>query len=180
MVREVVCEFRGLSGTAKQKAVLEATGLSRAPLSAVVKGDRLDREVVESLLAAMKVHSKPVKPATARLHQQGASRNALRRGGLRDGKFRLPPRHRRRRRRAPDYRDSFRLVPKAQTLRRLVSGVNWSPGILNPFRELGRFGASLDTILADQRANRNEPVVLVLHIVCPRVEYTDRGKSALV
>ena len=65
-------------------------------------------------------------------------------------------------------------------MRRLVSGVNWSPGILNPFRELGRFGASLDTILADQRANRNEPVVLVLHIVCPRVEYTDRGKSALV
>ena len=32
-VREFVAEFRGLSGTAKQKTVLEALGLSRAPLS---------------------------------------------------------------------------------------------------------------------------------------------------
>ena len=37
-VRELVAEFRGLSGTAKQKAVLDATGLSRAPLSQLVKG----------------------------------------------------------------------------------------------------------------------------------------------
>ena len=29
-VRELVAEFRGLSGTAKQKAVLGATGLARA------------------------------------------------------------------------------------------------------------------------------------------------------
>ena len=38
-VRELVAEFRGLSGSAKQKAVLEATGLSRAPLSQLVNGD---------------------------------------------------------------------------------------------------------------------------------------------
>lgn len=58
--------------------------------------------------------------------------------------------------------------------------MNWSPGIVNPFRELGRFGTSLDTILSQQRADRAEPVTLVLHMVCPRVEYTDRGKSAVV
>ena len=69
--------------------------------------------------------------------------------------------------------------PGAET-RRLVTGVNWSPGILNPFRELGRFGQSLDTILSRQRADRDEPVILVLHMTCPRVEYTDRGKSAVV
>ena len=64
--------------------------------------------------------------------------------------------------------------------RRLITGVNWSPGIINPFRELGHFGQSLDTILGNQRANRDEPVILVLHMACPRVEYTDRGKSAVV
>ena len=64
--------------------------------------------------------------------------------------------------------------------RRLVTGVNWSPGIVNPFRELGSFGQSLDTILSQQRADRDEPVILVLHMACPRVEYTDRGKSAVV
>ncbi len=33
---------------------------------------------------------------------------------------------------------------------------------------------------AKQRADRDEPVILVLHMACPRVEYTDRGKSAVV
>jgi hypothetical protein len=64
--------------------------------------------------------------------------------------------------------------------RRLVTGVNWSPGIVNPFRVLGRFGASLDTILSQQRADADEPVILVLHMACPRVEYLDRGKSSVV
>ena len=54
--------------------------------------------------------------------------------------------------------------------------MNWSPGIINPFRELGSFGQSLDTILSQQRADRDEPVIIVLHMSCPRVEYTDRGK----
>jgi hypothetical protein len=58
--------------------------------------------------------------------------------------------------------------------------VNWSPGIINPFRELGRFGQSLDTILEQCRAGREDPVVLLLHLACPRVEYTDRGKSAVI
>ena len=42
-VRELVTEFRGLSGTAKQKKVLDATGLARAPLTALVNGNDLDR-----------------------------------------------------------------------------------------------------------------------------------------
>ena len=64
--------------------------------------------------------------------------------------------------------------------RRIVTGVNWSPGIINPFRELGTFGESLDSILEQQRIGRREPVVFLLHCVYPRVEYTDRGKSAVV
>ena len=65
------------------------------------------------------------------------------------------------------------------TSRRLIAGVNWSPGITNPFRQLGSYGESLDTILAQQRADRDDPVIIVLHVACPRVEYTDRGKSAI-
>ena len=74
---------------------------------------------------------------------------------------------------------AFGWCPGSET-RRLVTGVNWSPGIVNPFRQLGRFGESLDTVLAEQRAGRDEPIVLVLHMSCPRVEYTDRGKSSVV
>ena len=71
-------------------------------------------------------------------------------------------------------------MPEAQTDRLLIPGVNWSPGIINPFRELGPFGQSLDTILSQQRADQDEPVALILHLACPRVQYTDRGKSAVV
>ena len=60
-MREFVAEFRGLSGTAKQKAVLEATGLSRAPLSELVDGQR-DRSggMAAVCSRAMQAHSKPV------------------------------------------------------------------------------------------------------------------------
>jgi hypothetical protein len=64
--------------------------------------------------------------------------------------------------------------------RKFITGVNWSPGINNPFRQLGRSGEGLDAILADVRANTSQPVIAVLHLACPRVAYTDRGKSAIV
>ncbi len=61
-MRELVAEFRGLAGTAKQKAVLAETGLARAPLTALANGTDLDHDTVGCLLAAMQAHSKPVKP----------------------------------------------------------------------------------------------------------------------
>jgi hypothetical protein len=64
--------------------------------------------------------------------------------------------------------------------RNVITGVNWSPGINNPFRQLGRGGEGLDGILADVRANTSQPVIAALHVACPRVTYTDRGKSAIV
>ena len=72
------------------------------------------------------------------------------------------------------------LGDKAENERRLVTGVNWSPGIRNPFRSLGAFGMSLDTILSRQRVDADEPVIFVLHAAYPRVEYLDRGKSSVV
>jgi hypothetical protein len=64
--------------------------------------------------------------------------------------------------------------------RKVFTGVNWSPGINNPFRQLGRNGVGLDAILAEVRANIAQPVIAVLHLACPRVAYLDRGKSAIV
>ena len=63
--------------------------------------------------------------------------------------------------------------------RLLVTGVNWSPGIGNPFKRIGSYGDGLDAILAQQRSGPDEPVIVFLHLAHPRVEYTDRGKSAI-
>jgi hypothetical protein len=64
--------------------------------------------------------------------------------------------------------------------RKVITGVNCSPGINNPFRQLGRGGEGLDGILSEVRANTSQPVIAVLHLACPRVAYTDRGKSSIV
>jgi DNA topoisomerase VI subunit B len=179
-VRELVTEFRGLSGTAKQKAVLGATGLSREPLTTLVNGRDLDRVAIARLLDAMKANSRPVKPRLLGSIGRDHFRKRFEGFGCEMESFDY--------KRVMDVTDGIPWVvetafgwwPKSTIGRYLVTGVNWSPGIINPFRELGRFGQSLDTILSQQRADRNEPVILVLHISCPRVEYTDRGKSAVV
>ena len=62
-VREFVSEFRGLSGSAKGKAVLAAAGLSREPLSRLVVDGRIDPVLSGKLLEAMQENSKPVPPA---------------------------------------------------------------------------------------------------------------------
>jgi hypothetical protein len=62
-VREIVTEFRGLSGTAKQARVLYETGLARAHLTDLVNGDSFEAATINKLLTAMQKHSKPVKPA---------------------------------------------------------------------------------------------------------------------
>jgi hypothetical protein len=179
-VRELVIEFRGLSGTAKQKAVLGTTGLAREPLTTFVNGRDLDRVAIARLLAAMKANSRPVKPAGLGTIGREHFKKRFEGFGCEMESFDY--------KRVMDVTDGIPWVvetafgwwPKSTIGRYLVTGVNWSPGIINPFRELGRFGQSLDTILSQQRADRNEPVILVLHISCPRVEYTDRGKSAVV
>ncbi len=178
-VRELVSEFRGLSGSAKQKKVLDATGLHREPLSKLVTEHGVDSDMVVKLLTAMQVHSKPVKPSALGIIGKDHLRQRFETAGCEMESFDY--------RKVTDTTDgvpwvvetAFGWCPEGKS-RRLVTGVNWSPGIINPFRELGRFGQSLDTILSQQRADRDEPVILVLHMTCPRVEYTDRGKSAVV
>jgi hypothetical protein len=65
------------------------------------------------------------------------------------------------------------------TGRRLITGVNFSPGITNPFRSLGTYSESLDAVLANQWARRDDPVIVLVHLSCPLLSFTDRGKSAL-
>lgn len=181
-VREFVSEFRGLSATAKQSLVLDATGLARAPLSSLIIDSAVDPILCGSLLDAMREHSKPVKPVMlgiiGRDHFEARFRNA----GAEMESFEY--------RKVPDHDDdgipylvevAFGwLGDGADNERRLVTGVNWSPGIINPFRQLGSYRESLDSLLRERRIGSREPVIFVLHAACPRVEYLDRAKSAVV
>jgi DNA topoisomerase VI subunit B len=178
-VRELLAEFRGLKATAKQKDVLGRLGLARTNLSDLAEGGVLRSDRLKDLLAAMKENSRPVKPQDLGLIGREHLAERFKALGCDMESFDY--------RKAADTTDgipwvietAFAWCPQART-RRLVTGVNWSPGILNPFRELGKFGESLDSVLERQRAGKAEPIILLLHMACPRVEYTDRGKSAVV
>jgi DNA topoisomerase VI subunit B len=181
-VREFISEFRGLAGTAKQKAVLDAVAASRISLAEFFSnGDHVDTGAVAKLLAAMQEHSRPIKPKDLGPIGKDHLLARFEAAGVAPESF--------------DYRKAelehdgvpyliefaFGYCPGGTDGRRIVTGVNWSASVgTNPFRNLRAGGESLDSILAQQRAGRDEPIVTVLHLACPRVEYLDRGKSSIV
>jgi DNA topoisomerase VI subunit B len=61
-IREFVAEFAGLTGTAKQKSVLNRLQLSGAYLNDLIKDGNIDSEKVAQLLDAMKDESRPIAP----------------------------------------------------------------------------------------------------------------------
>jgi DNA topoisomerase VI subunit B len=185
-VREFLTEFDGMSSTAKQKAVLAETNSSHLSLHRYFGARKVKAENIENLLAAIKRHTKPVRPAAlgiigqphlfARMEAAGGEPKTfkyVRTFGVADG---LP--------RVVEYAFGIHregLAEDSSGPRRLdISGVNWSPGIRNPFLNLGRGGDSLDSVLAAVKANTTAPIISMLHVACPRIQYTDRGKSGIV
>jgi DNA topoisomerase VI subunit B len=185
-VREFSSEFAGVTRTAKQKLILAETGTSHVSLFDFFGRDKTNNDNIARLLASLQKHSKPIPPAhlgvigKAHLYRmmEAAGGNPKtfkyqRRLGETDG---IP--------RVIEFafgvhRDGLAAGGSAPSAK-IITGVNWSPGINNPFRQLGRGGESLDALLANVRANASRPVIAVLHLACPRVAYTDRGKSAIV
>jgi hypothetical protein len=184
-VREFISEFRGMTGTAKQKAVLAETGASHVSLHNFFGLHKANTGNIARLLASLKKHTKPVPPAELGIigkehvyrlmEAAGGDPKTFtynRTFGETDGVPRV-------------VEFAFGIHREGLTAgrgpsRKVITGVNWSPGINNPFRQLGRGGIGLDAILSEVRANTSQPVIAVLHLACPRVAYTDRGKSAIV
>src|SRR6267154_723021 len=185
-VREFISEFDGMTSTAKQKAVLLETGASHVGLHDYFGRHKANGDNIAKLLASLQRHSKPVKAAQLGIIGKAHLYRMMEAAGGDPQTFKYVQRlgesagvprvvefvfgiHR-------DGLAAASLAPG----RKVLTGVNWSPGINNPFRQLGRSGESLDAILAEARANTSQPVIAVLHLACPRVTYTDRGKSAIV
>jgi hypothetical protein len=190
-VREFVSEFRGLTGTAKQKQILAATGLDRAPLTELVDMDagelRLDR--ITTLLEAMQKASKPVKPADLGLIGEEHLRRRTEEAGGQMEFFRYKAVKNYTKDGLP-YVMETAFAPKKKAFdfdeavtnyssRRLVTGVNWSPGINDPFRTLGGEASSLASQLHQRMCGEHEPIIIIVHWAQPRVRFTDRAKSAV-
>jgi hypothetical protein len=166
-VRDFIADFRGMSRSGKQKEVLDATGLSRKPLSDLFPNSKADKAAFMGLLAALKSETEPVKPDKLGIigrdnldlipdsDPETFAYKCIKCDGDIPAVIEV----------------AFAYCPE-KSARRLVCGVNWSVGINNPFRELEwKFG--------ELRIGAREPVYLIIHVAYPRVSYMDRGKSAI-
>jgi DNA topoisomerase VI subunit B len=185
-VREFIAEFRGLSGTAVQRKILAEVGCSHQSLAQFFGVDRVNRDGIAKLLAAMRKYSKPVNPkhlgiiGAEHLKQRflAAGGNAetfkyeQRKGFTSEGisyviEF------------AFGLHQSGLTQGPAQS-RTFITGANWSVGINNPFRAFGSTGEGLENTLAKVRASANQPVICALHLASAYVQYADRGKSSII
>jgi hypothetical protein len=168
-----------MSGTAKQKEVLDATETARMALANLFADGKPDKAKIAEPLSAIQRATKAVKPQdlgligkehlSARFAAAGVDIRTLNYKRMLRDDAGLPT----------VIEIAFGYRPNVRPIRRLITGVNWSVGINNPFRHLGEYGQSLDSFLEMQRVGRNEPVILLVHLASPRIAYTDRGKSAL-
>jgi hypothetical protein len=64
--------------------------------------------------------------------------------------------------------------------RTLLTGLNFSPTLTDPFRNLGAFGrSSLGELLAGHHADNGDPVFALVHVASPRFTFIDKGKTAV-
>ena len=176
LLRDFLTEFNGLSGTAKRKAVLEAVGLQRAPLERLLLdgGAEFDHDLLDGLLAAMQAAARPVTPAAlGPLGKENVARSLERCGAdLSTFRYKIVKGVTDR---VPWVAEAaFAYQPPDTRARLLLSGLNWSPALrvdADPF--------ALSYHLAAGWCGHHEPIVLLAHLICPRPEFLDRGKSSL-
>ena len=153
--------------------------LSRAMLSDLAVNGSLDSEKVAELLSAMNVNSKPIKSRKLGIIGEEHFRNRM------EGYDWIA-------------KDSIRykrvegvvvtvggrelpfIVEAAfgvyneddQYKQQMIVGLNWSPALNRPFQKLTD---ALEECLVDSY----DSVMVVLHIACPRFDYTDLGKTRI-
>jgi DNA topoisomerase VI subunit B len=175
-VREFVAEFRGLSSSAKQKAVTTSAGLSGAYLHDLVEDGDVALACVNRLLTAMQRESREVKAEALGVlgethvatylstHYQVEPMSLKYRKlvGVTEGlPFVLEVAY-----------GWYATETAARAGRRSLIGINWTPALKPPFVEL-------PALLGDARVDSFDPVIVLVHLAMPRVEFTDRGKSVV-
>ena len=185
-VREFIAEFRGLSGTAVQRKVLEEVGCSHQSLAAFFGAEQVNRAGIAKLLASMRKHSKPVAAKHLGVIGEDHLKERFLAAGGNVDTFKYQQRKGATSEGIP-YIVEFAfglhqsgLTQGTSVSRKFITGANWSVGINNPFRAFGSTGEGLESTLARVRASANSPVICALHLASAYIQYADRGKSSII
>ena len=187
-LREFVSTFRGLTSTVRQKAILNALGLSGSPLTALVDGSEIDAGQAAMLLALMREHSAPVRPAMLGTIGRDSVAAAFDEFAVDMDSFAYHKAEGFTAQGLPYIVEAafgwlggppylYEGEDEDNPKRRLIVGVNWSPSLGSPLRAIG--GQGLDGLLAELMMGPQQPIMLLLHIALPGVEFLDHGKSAI-
>jgi DNA topoisomerase VI subunit B len=186
-VREFIAEFRGLSGTAVQRKVLEEIGCSHQSLAQFFGVEQVNRNGIAKLLAATRRHSKPVAPKHLGVIGADHFKQRFLAAGGNSETFKYQQRKGMSSDGIPYVVEvAFGLHQSGLSkdgrgvTRKFVTGANWSAAISNPFRRFGKTGEGLENTLAKVRANANEPVIFAVHLASAYIQYADRGKSSII
>ena len=185
-VREFIAEFRGLSGTAVQRKVLEEVGCSHQSLAAFFGAEQVNRAGIAKLLASMRKHTKPVAAKHLGVIGEDHLKHRFLAAGGNADTFKYQQRKGATSEGIP-YIVEFAfglhqsgLTQGGSISRKFITGANWSVGISNPFRAFGSTGEGLESTLAKVRANATSPVICALHLASAYIQYADRGKSSII
>jgi len=179
LVSDFIAEFDGLTGSQKRSKVLDDADMRRVKLSELVVDGHLDSQRIARLLRAMQARTRPVKSKRLGIIGEGHMRTRLLEMGIEPESFNYSSKLSKDG--LPQVLEcAFGCLGDGDKTRQIFSGANWGAAIHSPFRTFADTGEGLEAVLSDVRAGRHEPIVFVLHLAHPRVEYTDRGKSALV
>jgi hypothetical protein len=185
-VRDFVGEFRGLARNRERATVCDAVSASRLFLDQFL-GNGSDLRRTGKLLEEMKRQTKPVEPKLlgaigfahfgAHIIAIGGDKESIEYKTAAFSHDGVPYLVEAAFGYRPKGREEHTLVKRT-----IITGVNNSVAIGDPFRDISSFGGyeqSLGELLAELKAGQEEPIVFLLHLVCPRVDYLDRGKSAV-
>jgi DNA topoisomerase VI subunit B len=168
-IRQFVAEFKGLSGTRKQKEIAER--VDGEYLHDLVKNGSVDYLAVNELLWAMQEESRRVSPRSLGIvgeeHFQSVLKNqqvddieyAKKTGTVDDMPYVLEV--------------AFG-VKTSGTDNSVLVGLNWSPTLKGNI-----FDVMLSRTLDKCLINASDPITLLIHLACPKLEFEDRGKSIL-
>ncbi len=172
-INEFIREFHGLTGTAKAKAIAQTAGLSGLMLRDLVLDGDIDSTRLTALLSAMQEAARPVKADALGVLGQEHCATSLQHYGATPDSIEY--------RRAQGEADglpysievAFGVKQDSDRERTLRVGINFSPALEQPF-------SVLDSALNEARCTRHDPVVLLVHLACPLVQFSDRGKARAV
>jgi hypothetical protein len=186
-VRDFIAQFRGMRATSKQKEILGELGVSHTSLHRFFGSEtEVNHKRMKALLRLLQKHTRPVRPELLGvLGAEHLRRMVLAAGGepnpnsfkyfafpeLKDG--------------MPEIVEIAVCPYKAwvaggntRTDRMLVTGVNFSATLENPFDTMKDL-EGLTEMLVDLKAGESAPIIVCVHYACPQIEYLDRGKSRI-